>query len=255
MHVPRIIYSHEQLGSVPAVIALSENELGRELHHLFRVLRLRAGEPIEILDLTSPNLVRAEVAAIDANELRLSLDSLVVRAPAPVIRIAFGLTALPALELVIEKLTELEVAEIGIFFASRSQNLEIIENKLERLERIRDSARIQSGSRVHTRMVCFESLDLMLKNRDFSGARMRLLASLRPEADNLFEYLKKSSTLERLPAPADVFLIVGPEGGLHDEEEVQLGGEGFRAVSLGQSTLRAETAAIAAASLLRLAIA
>ncbi len=43
--------------------------------------------------------------------------------------------------------------------------------------------------------------------------------------------------------------VIGPAGGLTDAEREWLGGEGFQAVSLGASRLRAETAAVAMASI------
>ena len=49
-----------------------------------------------------------------------------------------------------------------------------------------------------------------------------------------------------LKAPAQLTLLSGPEGGLTPQEEDQAQAMGFKAVSLGPVTLRAETAAIAA---------
>jgi RsmE family RNA methyltransferase len=52
------------------------------------------------------------------------------------------------------------------------------------------------------------------------------------------------------PPVGGVTLAIGPEGGWTDTEEEAIAGRGYRAVSLGRSVLRAETAALAAASLL-----
>jgi 16S rRNA (uracil1498-N3)-methyltransferase len=50
-------------------------------------------------------------------------------------------------------------------------------------------------------------------------------------------------------------IAVGPEGGLEDSEKTTLAAAGFVAVSLGQTILRFETAAIAALALARVALA
>ena len=45
--------------------------------------------------------------------------------------------------------------------------------------------------------------------------------------------------------PAEAHRLVGPEGGLNDEERSEVAGAGFRPVRLGATTLRVETAAVA----------
>ena len=54
------------------------------------------------------------------------------------------------------------------------------------------------------------------------------------------------SVLPEARSPEDeVKLLVGPEGGWADHERVELGEAGWKAVSLGPTVLRAETAAAA----------
>jgi len=49
--------------------------------------------------------------------------------------------------------------------------------------------------------------------------------------------------------PVAVALLVGPEGGLTDEEAETIAAAGFKLVTLGSRILRTETAAIAAVAL------
>lgn len=51
------------------------------------------------------------------------------------------------------------------------------------------------------------------------------------------------------PAPQDTAFLVGPEGGLTDEERTAAANAGFQPVRLGSRVLRVETAAIALATL------
>ena len=57
--------------------------------------------------------------------------------------------------------------------------------------------------------------------------------------------------LEKEPHPAEIKIVVGPEGGLEPEEVTLLKRVGFVSVSLGPRTLRAETAAVAALAVLQ----
>lgn len=61
----------------------------------------------------------------------------------------------------------------------------------------------------------------------------------------------QSRLREALGDSGIVTLLIGPEGGLHAEEEEQAGAAGFRAVTLGPRILRTETAAVAALTALQ----
>ena len=55
------------------------------------------------------------------------------------------------------------------------------------------------------------------------------------------------------PRPARAVLAIGPEGGWTDGETGTAGAAGFRPLTLGRRTLRAETAPVAALAILRFA--
>jgi 16S rRNA (uracil1498-N3)-methyltransferase len=57
--------------------------------------------------------------------------------------------------------------------------------------------------------------------------------------------------LRDVPAPADVALLVGPEGGWTDGEVALAGAAGARLLSLGHLTLRADAVPVAAISVLQ----
>jgi 16S rRNA (uracil1498-N3)-methyltransferase len=68
------------------------------------------------------------------------------------------------------------------------------------------------------------------------GEVVRLLLSPRAERP-----------LRELPRPSGtVQLLIGPEGGFSDGEELAARAAGFSAISLGRRTLRTETAALGA---------
>ncbi len=61
----------------------------------------------------------------------------------------------------------------------------------------------------------------------------------------------QAATLEDREKPAGVALLIGPEGGLSDNEKTLALGKGFLGLNLGARTLRTETAPVAALSLLQ----
>jgi 16S rRNA (uracil1498-N3)-methyltransferase len=74
------------------------------------------------------------------------------------------------------------------------------------------------------------------------------LGTLPREGAALRVVLSPAATLRlrELPAPAEVLLLAGPEGGLAAEEHALAQACGFQAVRLGPRILRTETAALAA---------
>jgi 16S rRNA (uracil1498-N3)-methyltransferase len=62
-------------------------------------------------------------------------------------------------------------------------------------------------------------------------------------------------SLGMIPLPAgpdeSIMITIGPEGGWNQEELLLARGQGYRTISLGSRILRAETAAVAAVSILQ----
>ena len=78
-------------------------------------------------------------------------------------------------------------------------------------------------------------------------AAMRLML-VEPSAAAAAETL---AVIQREPVPADAALLVGPEGGWHDDECTLARSAGVRLVTLGHRTLRADAVPIAAISVLQ----
>jgi 16S rRNA (uracil1498-N3)-methyltransferase len=140
------------------------------------------------------------------------------------------------LDLVVEKATELGASEIRPFRAARSQLATVPAARLERWRRIARAACEQSGRTVPPSIAPATT---------FAGL---LDATSGPQPT--FVFLPESN-----PRPPEPFLarardgaivVVGPEGGLTDDEVGALLGRGALRVGLGPRVLRVETAAIAA---------
>ena len=124
--------------------------------------------------------------------------------------------------------------------------------KLSRWERIIREARQQSGSRIATAVRPPKSIDglfayweeLKQKRPKTLGLLFHHLA-LAPQA-GLHSYLAGN--------PEMVVLAVGPEGGFSPAEASRFLAAGFKAVTIGDTILRTETAALYAAAAIRIVL-
>ena len=219
--------------------------VGRDAEHLVRVLRAEAGQVYEISDNHKLYLAEIETAtkSLVSFRVRERLED-----PAPFVHISLlaALIKFERFEWLIEKATELGVAEIRPVEAVRSERglAEAARKRLARWEKIALEASQQSR-RAHLPRI---------------GAPFRLAKSLEVDADVrlvLDEEPTAKPILDCLPrersATDRVALLLGPEGGWTDEEREKAIAAGWNACSLGETILRAETAAIAGLAVIRAA--
>jgi 16S rRNA (uracil1498-N3)-methyltransferase len=193
-------------------------------HHLERVLRVRTGDPVVVSDGAGAWRFGTLGAAgvVDPTDEVQRADRV-----EPAITVAFALTKGERPELAVQKLTEVGADRIVPFTAARSVvrwDAGRVAGHLERLRRVAREAAMQCR-----RAWLPEVGDLLT----FDAASALPGAALADAGG-------APPTLDR---PT---ILVGPEGGWTDAERDC----GLPAVALGPHVLRAETAAIAAATLL-----
>jgi 16S rRNA (uracil1498-N3)-methyltransferase len=218
---------------------------GEEGSHLLKSRRLRVGDSCALQDPAGARF-RAEVVAVD----RRGADVRAIEPwpiPAlPALRLTLLLAAVKdkALEWALQKATELGVAAIDVFPSQYSpvSGQELASAKLlGRWERIAREACKQCDRQWPPELR--RSPDLAAALAAVHTAELRLC----------FDHRAKTAAADLLRgagAIGSAAILVGPEGGLSGEESALATGAGFRPVSLGALTLRAETAALAAAALL-----
>jgi 16S rRNA (uracil1498-N3)-methyltransferase len=211
--------------------------VGDDAHHLTRVLRVEPGQRFEISDNRDVYLAEVETARKSLVDFSI-LERLPAVAPVGRIELFASLIRFERFEDLIEKATELGVASIIPVEAERSEKglARAAEKRLPRWRRIAREASEQS------RRARLPEID----------APLELSEAIRHEAAYRFllDEGEAQPILGALPAnhQADdsIALLVGPEGGWTDRERAAISEGGWRAVSLGPTILRAETAAIAA---------
>lgn len=216
-------------------------------HHMIRVLRLKAGMPVLLAD-GEGHEARGTINQVGKENLTVALEGealLAETGTGPAITLYQGLPKGDKLELILQKGTELGAAAIVPFQAARSVSRVSAaqsDNKLERWQRIADEAARQSQRASLPRISFAGSFGEMLR----SATQPLKLLLWEEEQETLLRTVLAGRT-----APESVAVIVGPEGGLSEEEARQARDNGFIPVSLGSRILRTETAGLAILSILQ----
>ncbi len=214
---------------------------GEEYHHLAKVLRIREGERVRLLD-GDGGLYESSVSRYENGEAILDLLS-TSRPPRPrPVDLALPLFKAGRMDAAVEKCGELGVRAIIPFRSERSiwkEHGGDKEKKLERLRRKIESACKQAGQPYFPRVediVHFKGLISMIP--------------LYPKVFLADGEFGGGPDFTREDPKRPLLGIVGPEGGLTDEEREMILRSGAEALSLGNSRLRSETAAICLSFLL-----
>jgi 16S rRNA (uracil1498-N3)-methyltransferase len=215
---------------------------GPEGRHAAAVRRLRPGERADLTD--GAGLV-AECAVISAGRDSLELEVLARRhvpAPSPRVVVIQALPKGDRGELAVETMTEVGVDVIVPWAAARCVTRWRPERRDKALARWRGTAR--EAAKQARRAWLPEVTDLAATAEAVSRVQAASLAVvLHEEAER---------PLSGLPVPdaGDLVVVVGPEGGLTDEEVVAFTAAGGVPSLLGPTVLRTSTAGVAAAAVL-----
>jgi 16S rRNA (uracil1498-N3)-methyltransferase len=188
----------------------------------------------------------AEVVAVSPSEVRFNLISELDADPALPITLVVSVFKFDHMEWGIEKATELGVAAIAPVIARRTEKhlAQAAEKRAERWRRIAHEAAKQS--RRSDVPLIHDPAPLTQRVRAASEATRIVLAE-QERSTTLRAIVQEAVDAAQNQMPT-LELAFGPEGGWAPEEEALFDANGWRAASLGPRILRAETAAIAALS-------
>lgn len=209
---------------------LPEEEAG----HCLRVLRLGVGDEVMLADgkgcfykavISAATGKRCQVKVLEKTEQQPFWKGHLHLAMAPT-------KNMDRIEWFVEKATEIGFDELS-FLNCRFSERKVI--KTERIEKIVVSAMKQSLKA--WKPVVNEMTDFgKFMQRDFTGQRF-IAHCYEGEKPLLKDVLRSGE---------DALVLIGPEGDFSREEVEKAEAMGFRAISLGQSRLRTETAALVA---------
>ncbi|MCI0688025.1 MAG: 16S rRNA (uracil(1498)-N(3))-methyltransferase [Sporichthyaceae bacterium] len=216
---------------------------GPEGRHAATVRRLRVGERVDLTD--GAGLV-AECVVLQVRRDELELDVLRFREFAPAQPRLVVVQALPKGdrgEYAVELLTEIGVDVIVPWAAARCVTVWRAERGAKALARWRSTVR--EAAKQSRRAWLPEVTDLATTEQVSRLLRAATLGVVLHE-----RAARPIGALRPLPETGELVLVVGPEGGITDEELGEFTGTGAQPCRLGPTVLRTSTAGLAAASAL-----
>ncbi len=241
MRNPRIYQNHPI--NVGVTMALSEDAFG----HTVRVLRLKEGDAITVFNGLNNNGKLGEYQAKLCNVTKKRADIIVnefneKENESPLnIHLGQAISRGDRMDFTLQKSVELGVNSITPLFTERcgvKLSGDRLQKRTEQWQKIIVSACEQSGRCSVPIVNPAISVDDWLKQQSSA-----LKLNLHPKATHSIMNLPEENSRVRL--------LIGPEGGLNDDEIKRANDSGFYDVLLGPRVLRTETAALTAITALQ----
>ena len=226
----------EGTGAAGSVIEIG----GSDAHKIAHVLRLSAGDRIEVIDSTASEFD----AAIETigRSVRVTLlekrDANQTMPAALCVDVAQAVPKGSRMDFVVEKGTELGAHAFVPFFCERAIGRSVGEEKIARWRRLARTAAQQSGRPDVPQILDPLSYDALLSTFDSYDAVLFAWELAPPRG-------LREALLSALPERGDVLAVIGPEGGFTHAEATAAVERGAVAISLGARILRTDTAAMA----------
>jgi 16S rRNA (uracil1498-N3)-methyltransferase len=228
-------------GELSDAPALSESDF----NHVKNVLRLKPGDLISVADRFGHTAV-AEIESLSGKEARLAVRQVLAPKSDPKLKIILGqgLTKGDKMDFICQKATELGVSAIAPLVLEHSvarYDAAKARLKQERWQKIVLAAGKQCWRDLLPSVYPPMTLPQALANFTFDLG----IIAWEKEAERGIR-----AVLRGVARPVGVFLLIGPEGGFSTAEIEAAAAAGFQRASLGPRILRAETAALAALSVI-----
>ena len=219
---------------------------GSDAHHLMHVLRAKSGQVFTLVDAAG-HTGEAEITGFTEENVRMHLlRELSADTESPLeLCLAQCLPKADKMDFIVQKAVELGVSCVQPL---RSTNCVVKYDKakaaarVQKWQRIADEAAKQCGRTRKLQVAGIQELSVWVKQIVAEG--MPLLFCYEKESHGIREYLQQSSDTRYA-------VLIGPEGGFTPQEAELLLAAHASSVSLGPRILRAETAAVAALSIVQ----
>lgn len=206
-------------------------------HHLVHVLRMKEGD---MLLLTNGKGLHGVATIIIANKKQCIVQvEEVEQTPPPKKRVCVAVGILKnksRWEWMLEKLTEIGVTHIVPLQTARTERQAF---RADRWEAIVQSAMLQSKQYYQPELAPVQKFSDFIQS---DNSTIKFIAHCLPD--------EPKTDLMPLKEVQDVSILIGPEGDFTPEEIEQALGRMYQPVSLGETRLRTETAAMVAATVL-----
>lgn len=217
-----------------------------DARHVAGPLRMRAGDTVTVFD-GAGDAAEAQLEEVSPKNVTVRVVSRrQIEPPAGTVTLLQGLTKSGKFDLVIEKATELGISKIVPVLCERTV-VELKggkeESKVSRWQRLAEEAAKQCGRPTIPDIATPAKLTQLFSGGEHAFDRLIVPWEERAgEAGAISEHLLRGA--------ANIAVLIGPEGGLTEDEVAAAKEAGGVVVSLGPNILRSETAAIAAITLI-----
>ena len=234
------VFVHPALGGLTA--GRDVELTGDEARHAVVVKRIRTGEQVALTDGAGTTAV-CTVSATSKSSLTATVDEVAAVEPEmPRVVVVQAIPKGDRGELAVEMLTEVGVDVIVPWAAARSVSVWRGDKRDRALSRWRSTSR--EAAKQARRSWFPEVTDVVTTGR--------VVELLRDCSVPVVLHEAASGPLADLPVPGrgEIVIVVGPEGGISDEELAAFASVGAEPVRMGTSVLRTSTAGVAATAAL-----
>jgi 16S rRNA (uracil1498-N3)-methyltransferase len=239
MRIPRIFTELSLCCDSTAVLD------GSAARHLSSALRMKVGQEITLFNGQGGEYA-AELTEVGKNQVAAKVVEYrdIDRESALKLHLVIGVSRGERMDLIVQKATELGVAEITPLFTERTEvklSGERLAKKVRHWQQVAISACEQCQRNLVPTINDPITLDQWLQQSDKTDdGTLKLVLHHRTE-----------KRLSEHQAVKDICLLVGPEGGLGEREIEAAIESGFQPLALGPRVLRTETAPLAAISIMQ----
>ena len=238
----RFFVAPEQIGAGRITI-----EDKGDLHHMVKVLRLAEGDEVDISDGQVWEY-RARIDWIDTSRAELTiLDKQKFSSePETEVTIYQGIPKQGKMETIVQKCVELGVHRIVPVFMDRTVVVDKgnFDRKIERWQKVSAEAVKQCRRGIVPEVSGAMRMPQVLRELEDGDYDLILIPYENEEKETIKDVLREAKRPQR------VAFLIGPEGGFSEDEVAQVLAAGGRSVSLGRTTLRTETAGMAALAMI-----
>lgn len=218
---------------------------GVDARHISKVLRMQPGAQLQVVSDDGVSAL-AEIVAIDSEQVTVRCLEKLAESHEPKVRLtlAQGLAKGEKMDFIIQKAVEMgaySIVPVAMEHSVVRLDGTKADKKVERWQKIAESAAKQSKRDIIPQVQQVQSMAKMLENNDCST---KIIAY---ECEDRLS-LKTALHQAEEKGITDLLLIIGPEGGISEQELEMAKNAGAMAVSLGRRILRAETAGLVAIS-------
>ena len=225
-----------------------DNIIGEDVKHIKNVLRMKENEEILICNIDTCENYKCIISLFENESIKCKILSKESYNTEPNIQITIfqGLPKAEKMEFIIQKCTEIGASEFVPVIMNRC--IVKIDNKnenkkIDRWQKIAESAAKQSGRSAIPKVenvINFQKLCQLVEKYDI------VLVAYEKEIENTLKNEISKLNKNNLK----IGLVIGPEGGIEEEEVNKLKQTGAKIITLGKRILRTETASIYLSSIL-----